>query len=185
MQLPVQEDSPSQLRCDILVFVVTSSEIDALKAASKDLNLQFQRRPGKAFTYYNLGKVGDSRVMAVRTSMGPFSYGGSAAMAIHAKAETSATALISLGMAFGVDRKTQPIGTLLVSRMLLPYDNREVKTVEGRMIVDYSDVAAHNAKPALTQMLQREAERAEWHGKVSFGAVLTGGAKIRCSAYRN
>lgn len=173
------------LRCDLLIFVATSSERNALKQAAKDRNLPFKRRRGRLVNYYDLGQVGDTRVMAVKTEMGPFSYRGSEALAIYAKTETSATALISLGMAFGVDRDKQKIGTLLVARILLPYDNREVRTVEGRMVFDYSNVAPHKAKPALTQMLEREAARAEWSGKVSFGAVLTGGARIRCSEYRN
>jgi nucleoside phosphorylase len=173
------------LRCDVLLFVVTSTEKEQLRTAARELGLTFTRTEGRWFRYYNLGKLADSRVMAVQTEMGPFSYGGSAARAINAMIETGATGIISLGMAFGVDRERQPLGTLLVSKMLLPYDDREVVTKDGRVHVDYGGVTPHESKPALVQILEREAQMPEWNGRVSFGAVLTGGAKIRCTAYRN
>ena len=62
-----------RLRCDILLFVVTSSEKNQIKKAAKEMNLPFQKRPGRAFDYYDLGQVGAHRVLAVKTEMGPFS----------------------------------------------------------------------------------------------------------------
>lgn len=84
-----------------------------------------------------------------------------------------------------MNRQTQPLGSVLVSKMLLPYDQREVKTVNGLISVDYGEVVAHLAMPGLTSMMQEEANREGWSGKIFFGTVLTGGAKIRCTACRN
>jgi len=172
------------LQCDILLFVVTTTEKEQLEKAAKELNIPFNRRQGNVSRYYDLGRIGDTNVMALRTEMGPLSYNGSASRAIYAMIETGATGLVSLGMAFGIDSDSQDYGDLVVSRVLLPYDKRTVKTVAGNMQADYSDVEPHEAKPALIKMLEKEAEEPEWRQKVSFGAVLTGSAKIQCTQYR-
>ena len=120
------QPSPEDLRCDVLLFVAVASEEKQLKAVAKSLGLSFEKRPGGHFDYFDLGRVGTFKVLAVRTEMGPFSNEGSAARALLAKAETGATALVSVGMAFGVNRKTQKPGDILVSQSLLTYDNRRV-----------------------------------------------------------
>lgn len=174
-----------QLRCDVLLFVAATTEKDQLKIAASELGIVFTKRHGNFGTYYDLGLVGASRVMAVKTDLGPLSFNGSASRAIHAMIETAATGLISLGMAFGIDRNTQGLGNVVVSRTLLPYDKRTVLTKDGNVYVDYSEVVPYKSKASLVQMLEREAEAAEWVDKVSFGAMLTGAAKIQCTTYRN
>lgn len=176
-----------RVRCDVLLFVATSSEWKALRDAAKGMEFGFAKVGSKFFDcYYDLGLVGDNRVMAVETEMGPLSYDGSASRAIHAKIETGATGLICLGMAFGVNREIQKFGDILVARILLPYDNREVATGEhGEMLVNYAGDVPHDARPSILRMMEKESERDEWTGNVQFGALLTGGSKIRCTAYRD
>lgn len=174
-----------RMQCDVLLFIATSTEKEQLKKVAKELNFQFNRKKGDLCNYYDLGRVGNYRVMAVKTEMGPLSYDGSAARAINAMAETSATSLILLGMAFGINRDMQELGSLLVSKILLPYDNREVLTIDGRMHVDYTGVVAHQSKESLIKILEKESELPEWNGIITFGALLTGAAKIRCTEYRN
>lgn len=179
-------DLKGRLRCDILLFVATGTEKEKLRQAARSLGLGFEKRVGTWFTYYDLGQVGSySRIMAVQTEMGPFSHDGSAARALMAKTETSATAMISLGMAFGVDRSRQKIGDIVISTILLPYDDRRVYTDAGTMRTDYGKVKAYAAKPSLVMVLRRMATASAWRKKVSFGAVLTGGARIHCAQYRD
>lgn len=173
-------------RCDVLLFVATSSEKEKLKEIAQSLGLSFRKVRGSYFTYYDLGEVGTyQRVLAVRTEMGPFSHEGSAARALMAVAETKATAMISVGMAFGVDRRRQRHGDVLVSRALLTYDNRRVYSGFWSSQIDYSQSKPFPSKESLLNAFSALAKRDEWKSRVNFGAMLTGGAKIHCAKYRD
>ena len=116
-------------RCDILLLVATDTEEEELKAAVKRLGLSISTAKGHFSDYLDLGEIGNSgSVYAVRTSMGPLGYHGSAAKALHCKMETGAIGLICLGMAFGCDPSSQQTGDVLVSTSLLPYDSRDVQS---------------------------------------------------------
>lgn len=193
---PILVQGPSQvspthddgLRCDVLLFVAAPSEEDQLKKVAKQLGLSFLRRQGAFFEYFDLGRVGTyQRVMAVRTEIGPFSNDGSTARALLAKSETRATALVSVGMAFGVNRKSQKHGDVLVSKILLTYDDRRVYGGSwcSGVRTDYTSVRPHFAKPTMINALERLSQTDEWRNNVNFGAMLTGGARIHSSKYRN
>ena len=182
---PTQDDGP---RCDVLLFVADPSEEDQLKRVAKQLGLSFSPRQGAFFEYADLGRVGTyQRVMAVRTEIGPFSKDGSTARALLAKSETRATALISVGMAFGVNRRRQKHGDVLVSKILLTYDDRRVfgGCWCSSVRTDYTFVKPHFAKSALINALERMSQTEAWRDRVNFGAMLTGGARIHSSKYRN
>lgn len=180
------EPSPRDLRCDVLLFVAVASEEKQLKAVAKGLGLAFQKRPGGHFDYFDLGQVGTFKVLAVRTEMGPFSNQGSAARALLAKAETGATASISVGMAFGVSRIRQRHGDILVSNALFTYDNRRVYSTKRRAIKsDYSELEPYSAKPSLLNSLRTVSRRDEWKDRVRFGPMLTGGARIHSGRFRD
>src|SRR5947208_2142238 len=101
---PSAEAVVDDLKCDLLLFYATSSEEKELKAAAKGMNLSFDRRRHPTLgEYYVVGKVGDFRVVAVRTEMGPLGFEGSAAKGIYFKIASGATAIVQLGMAFGID----------------------------------------------------------------------------------
>ena len=119
----MEDANPS---CDTLLFVATDDEEAELRTAATAMGLTsnvIQSRSGTE--YIDLGTPGISRVYCVRTAVGPLAFGGSASRAIHSRSETGATSVISVGMAFGVDRKSQRHGDVLVSRSVLPYDNRD------------------------------------------------------------
>lgn len=175
----------SSLRCDVLLFVATSSEKEKLKEAAGELELSFVKKSGGSFRYYDLGQVGTYKVMAVRCEMGPFSFDGSAARALAAQRETRATALISVGMAFGVDRGRQKLGDVLISKTLLPYDNRTITCSDGNVTTDFGKVRAYEAKPSLLNMLEAYRASGEFQPGVEFGALLTGGARIHCARFRD
>jgi len=123
----VIENASEDLKCDVLIFITTSSEQDALKTAAKEAGVGFRRRNmNEVGEYFQLGIIGATRVNAVRTKMGPFSHGGSAAKAIIFKIASGATAIIQLGMAFGIDPNLQNAGDVLVSTSIIPYDDRDV-----------------------------------------------------------
>lgn len=174
------------IACDILLFVATKTEFEQLRIAALSLELKFDELQGELFTYYDLGRVGDTRVLATKTEIGPLSFGGSASKAIYAMTETEASGIISVGMAFGVDREVQSFGSIIVSKILLPYDKRTVITEDDKMRTLYNDVEPHESNPSLVRMLEKESqENSEWENKISFGAILSGAAKIKCKKFRD
>jgi nucleoside phosphorylase len=128
-------EAPDKRQCGLLLFVATSSEEDALREAAKARGIPFERIRDRAGLgdYYWLGKVGDERVIAVRAKgMGPLSRGGSADLALRFCAATGASAVVQVGMAFGIAPKAQKFGDVLVSSSLIPYDNRDVRSISSR-----------------------------------------------------
>ena len=205
------EQEREDLRCNILILVTTRSERKALEAAAKEAGVQFARKKAPGIgRYYYLGSVGTTKVNAAPTEMGPFGHQGSAAkaMLLTAKAldlqlATSATGIVQLGMAFGVDAATQRSGDVLVSTSLIPYDNRDVVAETAESVAfplgadepaiasyappanddqpyrtDYTRAKRQYAKQSLLQMLQREAGRGAYDHRIFFGGLLSGAARI-------
>ncbi len=111
------------LKCDILLFFATQTEREQLEKGAAELKLLFEERnDARVGTYYSLGTIGPNRVRAVKTRMGSFFHEGSASQAIVLRAATSATSIIQVGMAFGIDRNVQKHGDVLISQWLFPYD---------------------------------------------------------------
>jgi len=97
-----------ELKCDILLFFATQTEREQLEKGAGELGIPFEERyDARVGTYFTLGTIGPNRVRAVKTRMGPFFHQGSASQAIVLRAASSATAIIQVGMAFGIDREAQ------------------------------------------------------------------------------
>jgi len=126
------------IKGDVLLLVSVSSEEEKLKEAAQILDLQFEERSidspqGEKIKFYSLGKIGNNIVHAVRTEMGPFSYGGSASKAIYFRIFTGATAIVQLGKAYGIDQRLQNIGDVVVSSSVIPYDRRIVLPITSKI----------------------------------------------------
>ncbi len=145
---PAESISPP-FGCKTLLFVATPDELDELGAAAKDLGLPFDAIERDSGTYFNLGQVGTGTVYARQTSMGALGFEGSAARAIYCSYETSASRIVYVGMAFGIDRELQKHGDVLVSSSLLPYDLRDVRSDAGLPKYDYGRVHAFPAAEGL------------------------------------
>lgn len=182
---PPSETAPS-LQCSLLLFVATGTERDCLRRAARDAGFSCSRRKGRFGTYYDLGDVGYETVLAVQTDMGPFGQRGSAARAIQYLAETGATALIAIGMAFGVKPADQQHGAVLVSTGVIPYDYRIiVDSAEGTPRADYSKTRHYPAREQLVTRFRHTAAAENWRDRVHFGLFLSGGARIYSSRYRD
>lgn len=154
------ENAKEDLKCDILILITTSSEQDALQAAAKKANISFERKKlDDLGEYYYLGVIGTTRVNAARTKMGSLGHGGSAAKAINFKIASGATAIIQLGMAFGIDQKLQNVGDVLVSTSIIPYDNRMVVPAGLALEVMPSDVEGLDADSESTATVDESAAK--------------------------
>lgn len=147
------ETLSEDVKCDVLLLVTNPSELEALKVAAKEAKILCQRRKQLGLgEYYHLGMIGTTRVNAARTEIGPFSHGGSAAKAINFKIASGATAIIQLGMAFGINQKLQNAGDVLVSTSIIPYDNRKVVPtgIPIEVMPSYEERADADSEEAVT-----------------------------------
>lgn len=175
-----------RIRCDLLLFYATTTERQQLEAVAREVGLPFQRQHHDTLgRYYALGMVGDFEVIAVRTEMGPLKYGGSASKGLFFKVGSLATAIVQLGMAFGIDPSQQNPGDVLVSSSLIPYDRRKVLAHEEHYRFDYTDAVLQPARPSMLELFLRERERNEWPFRIHVGAVLSGGTAIYCTKFRD
>lgn len=182
---------PEKTRCSLLLFVATSSEKEALEAATRARGIPFERIKDQPIgRYYWLGRIGNEDVIAVRADgMGALRRGGSADLALRYKQATQASAIIQVGMAFGAipQNEYQNYGDVLVSSHLIPYDDRDVRAHESKAYqVSYERAAWEPASPVLLSTFQKEYNREYQRPfRVHFGALLSGAARIHCAAFRD
>jgi len=178
-------DAIDDLKCEILIFFATQTEREQLELGVGEFGLPFEKKEdARVGTYFSLGTIGPNRVRAVKTRMGSFFHRGSASQAIVLSSVTSATSIIQVGMAFGIDRKVQNHGDVLVSDWLFPYDDREIEHVAGDQeqpdsySTNYERTRRFSSKRSLFNLFESEQVSGKHDFKVHFGGVLSGGARI-------
>ncbi len=182
--------------CDLLIMFATSTEQDELRKASKARGIDFAKRTvdtteGK-YAFYTLGQIGTFRVNAIRSDMGPFGHGGSAARAIRSLQIFGAVQFVQYGMAFGTIPREQKLGDVLVSRALFPYDRRRIFTPGNRTKpwnrpyrVDYIGTQAYPASETLLPVFLNETVRGGRDYAISTGILLSGSARIHSRRFRD
>jgi adenosylhomocysteine nucleosidase len=182
------------IECDLLLFVATPTEFDELKRTASELGLEWRKQASPIGEFWSIGTLGGYRVVVVRTEMGAIGPTGSTRQAHFYLAATEAQGIVCLGMAFGISRAHQAVGTVLVSDSLFPYDVRDVVVDPvhlERWVYRYDAEATSHAattyptRPGLRDQLWRYAATATLSHSVQFGCLLTGSARIRSLAYRN
>jgi len=176
--------------CDVLLFIATPSERNALEQLAAELGLVTDwkaaaRHDSSLGEYFDLGSIGGHRVLAVPTKMGALAAGGSAQQAVLFHAVTQARALISVGMAFGISRTQQQFGEVLVSRRVFPYDVREVRDSGPGYVSDHGKTASLKAHGGLVTMFERTSKRGQFPFRISFGTLLSGSARISSARFRD
>ena len=166
---------------DVLLVAVTDVEVRAILACCQDPKLCFiQER-----AYHDLGIIGGARIFLVQSEMGSDGQGGSRFTVQEGILALSPTAVIMVGIAYGLDEEKQQIGDILVSRQLVAYDHQRV-----------------GSNPAGEQMLQIRGDRISapvwlldrfkaglqtWQEppQVYFGLILSGGKLVANQNYRD
>ena len=173
--------------CDVLLFVATKSELEALKKAASERGLPVVEQKSLSGTFFSLGTLGGRRVVAVKTDTGGLGPKGSSANARFYVDTTRATGLILVGMAFGVDRLTQKVGDVLVSGTVFPYDDRFVEATPDGWQYEYSrrEIKVYHARPELVKMVEKFLAKRENRDRARIGCLLTGSALIHARAYRD
>ncbi len=158
---------------DVLLVTVTDVEARTVYGLVKQ---KFNREPQARYkgpkTYYDLGTIGGARTFMVRSEMGAGGLSGSMATATEAISELSPSAVIMVGIAFGVDPEKQSLGDVLVSKQLVEYELQRVGTDrKGKVdIIPRGDRVS--ASPRLLDRF-RDGELTWDIAKVRFGVILS------------
>lgn len=159
---------------DVLLVTVTKVEAVAVLDYVAD---QYHRPPNPVhrdlITYYDLGEIGGAKTWMVRSEMGAGGVSGAMATILDSIADLNPTAIIMVGIAFGMHEDKQQIGEVLVSQRLLPYELQRIGTDEAgtRIVITRSD--RPSASPRLLQRF-RDGELS-WHdAETRFGLLLSG-----------
>jgi adenosylhomocysteine nucleosidase len=189
--------------CSLLLFVATPTEEKAIKEAAEKLNLRFRKESALTRYLQSCGLMDDAWIIdgtgneevvtigcsrdSGRVVMGPHGRLGSAAKGVRYLSATGANGIIQVGMAFGIGRKWQELGDVLVSTSLVPYDNRDVEPSSDApgYVNDYTSTKVEPARLALFERCMREKERTRFDFNVHIGAMLSGAARIHCARYRD
>jgi nucleoside phosphorylase len=177
VSLAIHSNAP---RPDVLLITVNEHETRALhdefKAASgaDAIILHVDGR-----NYWNLGTVNGTTVYHALSEMGSSSVGAMQQTVEKAIRALDPGAVISVGVAFGVNEEKQQIGEILLSRQLRPYELQRVGT---RIIL--RDDKPHSSSRLINHF--NGFAQTAWQGtKVTLGVILTGDKLIDNLDYRD
>ncbi len=175
------EHQRPSLKTDILLVTVTAVEEQAvLSLFAKETEQAFQRHFIGDKTYFDLGVLNGARITMVQSEMGTGGPGGALLVVDEGIRMLSPSAVIMVGIAFGVDNQTQSLGNILVSQQLLGYELQKIAS-KGEIIL--RDDRPH----ASTKLLDRfRGGVLDWHGpKVEYGLILSGDKLIDYQDFRD
>ncbi|KUG17976.1 hypothetical protein ASZ90_012328 [hydrocarbon metagenome] len=168
-------------KSDILIVTTTTVESQALmkvfkEATGKDPNpVEISKR-----IYHDLGKVNGARIFMALSEMGSSGPGASQQAVQKGISALCPSAVILVGVAFGINEQKQAIGDILVSQQLLLYD---LQRIGNEKIIIRGD------KPhSSTWLFNRFNNNARiyWtRSKVHSGPILTGEKLIDNVDYRD
>lgn len=131
---------------------------------------------GKA--YYSLGRLGGVDVFMVQSEMGSLGPGSAIVTVLRAIQDLKPTAVIMVGIAFGIDPSYQTLGDILVSRYLRSYEQQKIK---GRTVIPRGDRVFTSTK---LLGLFRDGDL-DWTGaRVHFGLILSGEKLVMSRSFR-
>jgi len=158
------------------VLIVTVTEIEA-RAVLKQGQDASGQPPVRHFlddkTYHQLGVIGGAAVFMVQSEMGVGGPSGALLTVQAGIGALSPSAVIMVGIAFGVDPKRQQIGDILIAQQLLGYELQRVGTrADGSPAI----TVRSDRPSASTRLLDRCRTGAlYWDGPaLRFGLVLSG-----------
>jgi nucleoside phosphorylase len=167
-------------KIDVLLVTVTETETKAIRKIFSGTQKHFIGDK----TYYELGEVNGTTSYLVQSEMGMGGAGGAMRTIEKGIELLSPSAVIMVGIAFGVDPVKQQIGDILVCERILDYEVQRVGQVNNDTVV----VPRGDKVSVSSRLLNRCRDGAmEWQeaneaGKVQFGLILSG-AKLVDNRY--
>ncbi|MDX6695055.1 MAG: hypothetical protein QOF02_2658 [Blastocatellia bacterium] len=164
------------MQADVLIVTVTKVESQAVlqvfgaATAQAPKSVQIDGR-----TYQDLGSVKGARVFMAQSEMGSGGVGASLQTVQKGIDALAPSAVIMVGIAFGMNAEKQSIGDILVSKQLLLYELQRVGTnKEGQL-----EIIPRGDRPPASSSLLSSFRVAEQHwdesiAKVRSGLILSG-----------
>lgn len=135
-------------------------------------------------TYFDLGVIGGARTFLVQSEMGASGPAGATLVVYEGIKALLPSAVIMVGIAFGLIPEKQRVGDILVARQLVGYELQKVEQrADGSEIVRPRGVRVQ-ASPRLLSRLQ--ASIFDWQGpNVHFGLALSGDKLVNSKNFSN
>jgi nucleoside phosphorylase len=172
MEIIRQEEGAD--RVDVLLVTVTEVEKNAVldafkKAVGYEHRLTFIRNK----SYYMLGTFGGSSVAMVQSEMGYSGPGAALTTVANACNDLHPTAVIAVGVAFGIHKAKQHLGDILVSKQVHGYELQRVGTDKGGEVRVVPRGSVVDASPRLLD--RSRSASTSWKGApISFGLIISG-----------
>jgi nucleoside phosphorylase len=178
-QASQRADSGRQL---VLLTVATDVERDAVLSVALGRETAAPQFRGD-HTYFDLGAHGGCDILLVKTGMGAGGPIGSLATLLDATRDLSPSAIVMVGIAFGVSQEQQKIGDVLVSRQICCYECQRVtqKEKETLKIIPRGDRVT--ASPRLLDRF--DSGSVGWNlATVRFGLILSGDKLVDSPSFK-
>jgi nucleoside phosphorylase len=180
-----REEQERSLSCDVLLVTATEVEMWAVRDMFLQKTGTFERQVISDKTYFDLGVIGSTRIFLVQSEIGTIGPGGAALVVHEAIKALSPSAIVMVGIAFGLlPSEEQNIGDILVSRQLSGYEMQKVDVgPDGQEVIKPRGDRAQ----ASTRLLDRfRASIFDWTGPgVHFGLILSGDKLIDNKDFRD
>lgn len=169
------------IKADVLLVTVAAVEAKAVL----DLFPKSKLHHIGDQTYHDLGITGDAWTFMVQSEMGPGGQGGAMFTILEGITNLHPSAVVMVGIAFGMNEKGQAIGDILVSRQILDYDLQRIGTDDDgkRIILPRGD--RPSASPRMLSRFRAAANYWQVPPKVRFGLVLSGAKLVDNQDFRD
>jgi nucleoside phosphorylase len=163
-----------EMNYEYLIIVATEIERTSVFDKVRELGNVVVPHIGGGRAYFDLGYIHGRRVALVKVAMGAATVGGSISTTLRILPHLNPRFLIMVGIAFGVDESKQSIGTVLISRKVLGYEQQRVGTAEdGIARINVQRGSITDASPELVSLL--EAATGVWNeAPIEIGLMLSG-----------
>jgi nucleoside phosphorylase len=176
------EFGPMNPRADLLLITVTKVESRAVMQLFQQATGQPARPHSIAGrVYHDLGQVNGTHVFMAQSEMGAGGIGAALQTVQKGIDALSPSAVIMVGIAFGVNDQKQAIGEILVSQQLWLYELQRMGKDE---IIPRGD-KPHASGRLLNYLRSADLYWDESKAKVSFGLILTGEKLVDSVDYRD
>lgn len=136
-------------------------------------------------TYFDLGEIEEAHILLVQSEMGSTGPGGSILTVTHSIQALSPSAVLMVGIAFGMDAEKQQVGQVLVAQQIRDYEVQKIGTsARGRMKI----IARGPRVDASTRLIKMlKAASHDWcePGLIDFGLLLSGAKLIDNPRFRD
>jgi nucleoside phosphorylase/tetratricopeptide (TPR) repeat protein len=164
------------MHADVLIVTATKVESKAVLQVFQEATKQAPKAvqiDGR--TYQNLGVINGMRVLLAQSEMGTGGLGASHQTVQKGIDALTPSAVIMVGIAFGIDSQKQSIGDILVSRQLKLYELRRVGTDdEGKLKIITRGDQPHASSRLLNHFTGAELYWDDSKPRVRFGLILSG-----------